>query len=99
MILESDSRKEAQLLRDWLSPQQLADLTSTGSIRVKGSAGGRYELGIGYFTKIRMDWFGKGWPCHYCVRLHSGTSIDQLVGLKVMLENDEVGVRRSANKW
>lgn len=94
------SYKDKELLRAWLSPQQFSDLTEKGWFHVKGSARGSYEIGPERFRLLYLKgWFGKALWTSHCVQLRSGTIVDRLVGLKVMLENDERGVRASAKKW
>ncbi len=94
--------RESKLLRDWLSPQQLTSLIESGWFYVKGSAGGEYKIGPDRFQRTFLKgWgpFSKALTMNHCVQLRYGTQVDRLIGLKVMLENDEPGVRASTQKW
>lgn len=93
---ESHARKSKELLREWLSPSQLAEFDNIGCFQVNGSDGGKFRITPAAYYNVM-------WCSPDGVKLLCFTPYgmlprhDCMLAQKIALETDEIGVLRMAN--
>jgi hypothetical protein len=93
--------KSVALLREWLSPTQLAQYDEFEYFDVTGSAGKRYRIAYGTQNNIvEYDESGTKATAVLCFGPQGGSGSlcgDVMLAQKIMLENDEPGALKVAN--
>ena len=93
------NEKSIELLKSWLSPEQLEQYETNGSFDVRGSDGGRYRIGPPSPFNIRVIEPEGHCGSAYCVVPKDiSPAGDIQLAQKIALETDEEGTIRQANK-
>ena len=97
-MTEAEERSQ-QLLRSWLSAEQLVEYDTLGNFVVVGSdTGKRYRISRGCVFNIQeLDAGGREY-CTWCFAPDGVTTGDVNLGQKIALENFENQVLRMANR-
>ena len=101
---EKAHKKALNLMKEWLTPRQLEQYEDEGCFDVKGSNGGRYRISNAGTTfnvrELRRTVLGKLLPgdklCFQPAGVYSQG--DVMLAQKIMLERDEPGALKIANR-
>jgi hypothetical protein len=97
---ESAHQKSIELLKTWLSPEQIKDFEANRYFYVTGSHGGYYRINEGTISNVlRISCNGAISLKNMCVVPACVTSTgDVMLAQKIMLETDELNTYAIANK-